>query len=261
MQGYHDKYLREYKKRMNPKELWKKHMSPEEKKKLNTYFYWIMICIAIVILVGMFMMGINTFSFMAFAQNKKVVVIISVIIELVMAIILYILHDAEEDFIKKVKGRVASDEYKMDSLDDKINLEIESFKDYLTKTNVKTEKQIQVVLNSISEAEKENAKKNKITTAGIGVFILPIWNKQVELIYKQIVMMGEKEGGNNIAIIEDGMANFISLCVLVIGVAIIVYALHKGLESVKATIRYPKYEGLKEMKAILLEMHLESMKE
>lgn len=237
MANYYDKYLEEYKKRMNVKERWKKHMTQKEKG-----IFWRGYIIFIILTAVVFGMA---YTFL----EKKVGLPIYLLVAGCTFLFMYRIIVKGDVEINKIKDDIALRVYEVETWEKKNKLDIEDFKQYLRDTDVKTEKQIVTVLEEIDKTINMKSRLNTVAMGGVGVFCLPIWTKQIDLIYV------------NIKTIEDGIANFMSLCILVTCVTWAIKGLYIVCQYMINDMRESKYSELEALKKILLEMHLESMRE
>ncbi|MBC8580929.1 hypothetical protein [Zhenhengia yiwuensis] len=237
MNDYHNKYLNEYKKRMDPKYRWRRYMSKEEKVK----FYSGPI-IAGILLASMF---IGAY----FILKKREWILIGSVSEIVALGVMYVVLIINEKFTDKVKERIAREVYKIDSWEKKNDLDRKVFKEYLRMHDVKTEKQISMVLESIEKEIIKKSKSNIVIKGGAVVFLLPVWAEQVKVIYKDIT-------------ISDGFSMLMFLF-FVVGVGTIIWKLLewciKKFYQLICEIKEWELIRSKELRGILLEMYLEAL--
>lgn len=235
MRNYiNDKYLKEYEKRTNAKELWKKHLKDEEKKQYNRYLSGVYICIAFIVI----------FSSVKVSRMQIHITVLDIVIMIGALLILLRIWKKEEDFSIRVKNRIAVEEYGLKSWKEKVDLEIEAIKLFLRNNNVKTEKQIEVALKSIEDEIAKKSKYNIVGVSSFSVFLLTVWNEQIKLMYKY-------QEPNNIW----------KLFIILVALLFIVWCIIIVLTKYSYDMKEIKISKLKGMKNILLEMYLEALGE
>lgn len=168
-----------------------------------------------------------------------------------MLIGMYVVMKINDKFIDRVKEKIAMKVYKIASWKEKNDLDRKVFKEYLRMHDVKTEKQISIVLESV---EKEIIKKSKgdiVIKGGAVVFLLQVWAEQVKVIYKNLT-------------VSDGFSMLIFLFFIVAIGTIIWKVLEwciKKLYQWICEIKEWELIRLRELRGILLEMHLEALGE
>lgn len=230
---YHDNFLLEYKKIVNPKDNWIIHMSKTSKLICGTA---ILICIKI--LISMFI----------------VIWVIPNMAWLINLILLGTIYCLLKWILKKVtaeKEEIAKNIYNKENWNEVRGEQIKKYKNFLREKNIVNKDQIDIILLSIEEELKEKTPKKLITLGAAGAFILPAWNELIKSIFEDTNIQEET--------IETKIILFIGI-VFFVGFAFLIINM---MRKIYLEVRNPNIYRLFEIKHIFIDMKLEylSLKE
>ena len=210
MKNYYNKYLEEYEKRMHPENRWMKYMSRKERG----LYYGVPIFLMVLTLRAIYALW-SMCNLLGEAESKiEWSYLIGFILEVVMICVMgYIVGKISDKYIIRKKNEIAVKVYRLESWSEKNELDKEAFKSYLRNNNVKTEKQISIVLKSIDSKIGEGWKENRaVSFSAIGIALFsPIWSEEVKRRY---------------ATEQLGELTFFYLCLLA-GLLISMYIMYK----------------------------------